>query len=161
MADGVVFGAPSLSENSETEDVETKLCGVCKVPISYHVGKPGVGKCLGGAFTKTFELLFQAVKTLTSQLQSERTDAKDREQRLNSRLDTMEGQLTKQREMIADLEVRLLKEMKMKESRMTEVIEDSITKTGAVPSSSNGTEALEAKSPKRKRVRDEKNKKSS
>ena len=124
MADGVVFGAPSLSENSETEDVETKLCGVCKVPICYHVGKPGVGKCLGGAFTKTFESLFQAVKTLTSQLQSERTDAKDREQRLNSRLDTMEGQLTKQREMIADLEVRLLKEMKMKESRMTEVIED-------------------------------------
>ena len=116
-----------------------------------------MGKCLGGAFTKTFES-FQAVKTLPSQLQSERTDAKDREQRLNSRLDTMEGQLTKQREMIADLEVRLLKEMKMKESRMTEVIEDSITKTGAVPSSSNGTEALEAKSPKRKRVCDQKNK---
>ena len=118
MADGMVFGAPSLSENSETEDVETKLCGVCKVPICYHVGKPGVGKCLVGAFTKTFESLFQAVKTLTSQLQSERAEAKDREQRLNSRLDTMEGQLTKQRKMIADLEVRLLEEMKMKESQM-------------------------------------------
>ena len=143
MADGMVFGAPSLSENSETEDVETKRCGVCKVPICYHVGKPGVGKCLGGAFTKMFESLFQAVKTLTSQLQSERTEAKGREHRLNSRLDNMEGQLTRQRETIADLEVRFLKEMKMKESRMTEVIEDSITKTGAVPSSSNGTEALE------------------
>ena len=46
----------------------------------------------------------------------------------------------------------------MKESRMTEVIEDSITKTGAMPSSSNGTEALETKSQKRKRVRDQKNK---
>ena len=46
------------------------------------------------------------MKTLTSQLQLERTEAKDREQRLSSRLDTMEGQLTKQREMIADLEVK-------------------------------------------------------
>ena len=81
------------------------------------------------------------MKTLPSQLQSERTEAKDCKQRLNSRLDTIEGQLTKQREMIADLEVRLLKEMKMKESRMTEVIENSMTKTGDVPSSSNGTEA--------------------
>ena len=98
------------------------------------------------------------MKTLTSQLQTERTEAKDRERRLNSRLDTMERQVTKQREMIADLEVRLLKEMKMKESRMTEVIEDSITKTGPVPSFSNGTEALETKSPKRKRVRDQKKK---
>ena len=73
----------------------------------------------------------------------------------------MESQLAKQREMIADLEVRLLKGMKMKESRMTEVIEDSITKTGAVTSSSNGTEALETKSLKRKRVLDQKNLKSS
>ena len=101
------------------------------------------------------------MKTLTSQLQTERTEAKDRERRLNSRLDTMERQVTKQRELIADLEVRLLKEMKMKESRMTEVIEDSITKTGPVPSSSNGTEALETKSPKRKRVRDQKKQKCS
>ena len=61
MADGTDSCAPSVSAPTEPEDDVEKLCGVCKVPISTHVGKPGVGKCLGGAFTKAFETLVNTV----------------------------------------------------------------------------------------------------
>ena len=50
------------------------------------VGKPGIGKCLGGAFTKAFESLVKSVQGLTAQLQAERSEAKDREVRLNVQL---------------------------------------------------------------------------
>ena len=89
IADGTDSCAPSVLAPFEPEDGVEKLCGVCKVPISIHVGKPGVGKCLGGAFTKAFETLVKTVKRVSAELQTERSEAKkereeakDREVRL-------------------------------------------------------------------------------
>ena len=75
MADGTESFAPSSKPlQAEVLDNETdeKLCNVFKVPLTYHVGKSGVGKCFGGAFTKAFDSFFKAVKDLTIELQAER-----------------------------------------------------------------------------------------
>ena len=46
------------SHGSETELSEAeKACQVCKLPVSICFGKPGIGKCLGGAFTAAFHAL--------------------------------------------------------------------------------------------------------
>ena len=97
-------GAPSISLDIELDHkvAEGKLCGVCKVPISIHVGKPGIGKCFGGAFTKAFEVLFRTVKGLTSELQAEGTEARDREQRLKAKMSEMEGQLSHCKDQLAE-----------------------------------------------------------
>ena len=81
MADGTDSCAPSVLVPTEPEDGVEKLCGVCKVTISIHVGKPGVGKCPGGAFTKAFETLVKSVQGISSELQTERSEArKEREE---------------------------------------------------------------------------------
>ena len=64
-----------------------------KVPISIHVGKPGIGKCFAGAFPKAFEVLFRTIKGLTSELYAECTEARGREERLKAKMSEMEGQL--------------------------------------------------------------------
>ena len=84
--------SPVQAEALDNETDE-KLCNVCKVPVTNHVGKSGVGKCFGGAFTKAFDSLFKAVKDLTMELQAERAEARDREQRLKTKIDFMQGQL--------------------------------------------------------------------
>ena len=104
MAVSMDSNAPSISLDIELdhEDAEGKLCGVCKVPISIHVGKPNIGKCFGRAFTKAFEVLFRAVKGLTSELQANRIKAQDREQRLKAKMNQVEGQLTDCKDQLAE-----------------------------------------------------------
>ena len=60
---------------------------LCNVPLTNHVGKSGVGKCFGGAFTKTFDSLFKAVNDVTIELQTERAEARDCEQLLKTKID--------------------------------------------------------------------------
>ena len=68
----------SITKLAEAE----KAYQVCKVPVSIHVGKPGIGKCLGGAFTGAFLALYKTVELLCLEMISERTEAQDREERL-------------------------------------------------------------------------------
>ena len=100
MADVTDSCAPSVSLAPEPDDAGEKLCGVFKVPVFIHVGKPGVGKCLGGAFTRAFESLIKTVNGLTGELQAERTEAQDRE-RLKAHIMEMQGQSTECNEQLA------------------------------------------------------------
>ena len=96
IADGTESFAPSSKPlQAEVLDNETdeKLSNVRKVPLTCHVGKSGVGKCFGGAFTKAFISLFKAVKDLRIELRAERAEARDREQPLKTKIDFMQGQL--------------------------------------------------------------------
>ena len=91
----------TVSLASKPDDAGEKLCGVCKVPVSIHVGKPDIGKCLGGAFTRAFESFVKTVNGLSGELQAERTEARDREQRLKAQITEMQGQLTECNEQVA------------------------------------------------------------
>ena len=95
MAVSTDSGTPSISLDIELdhEDAEGKHCGVCNVPISIHVAKPGIGINSSECFTKAFEVLFRAFRGLTSELQAERTNARDREKRLKAKMNQIEGQL--------------------------------------------------------------------
>ena len=112
MADGTDSCAPSVLVSTELEDGVEKLCGVCKVPVSIHVGKPGVGKCLGGAFTKAFETLVKTVQGISAELQTERSEAKKEREEAKDREVRLNMQLRELRNEVSDLkgEIELLKE---------------------------------------------------
>ena len=120
--------APSIPTE---DDVGEKLCGVCKVPISIHVGKPGIGKCLGGAFTKAFESLVKSVQGLTAQLQAERSEAKNREVRLNVQLRELRSEVSELKGEMEFIKARCISAQS--ESR-TQPNQDKKIKKKSVPS---------------------------
>ena len=99
MADGTDSSAPSIP----TDDVGEKRCGVCKVPISIHVDKPGIGKCFGRAFTKAFESFVKSVQGLTDQLQAERSEAKKEREEAKGREVRLNVQLRELRSEVSEL----------------------------------------------------------
>ena len=129
----------SSAQSIPTEDdVGEKLCGVCKVPISIHVGKPGIGKCLGGAFTKAFESLVKSVQGLTDQLQAERSEAKkereeakDREVRLNVQLRELRSEVS---ELTGELEFIKARCISAQSESRTQPNQDKKIKKKSVPS---------------------------
>ena len=135
MADGTDSSALSIPTE---DDVGEKLCGVCKVPISIHVGKPGIGNCLGGAFTKAFESLVKSVQGLTDQLQAERSEAKkereeakDREVRLNVQLRELRSEVSELKGEMEFIKARCISAQS--ESR-TQPNQDKQIKKKSVPS---------------------------
>ena len=152
MAVSTDSGAPSISLDIELdhEDAEGKLCGVCKVPISIHVGKPGIGKCFGGAFTKAFEVLFRTVKGLTSELQAERTEARDREQRLKAKMSEMEGQLSHCKDQLVE-STETLKKVSEELARSTKRLAE-IERSESFSSKSKPTQPVHIQSKRRKRA---------
>ena len=82
-------GAPTVSADfsSETSSLEDqKVCAICKVPVTSHIGKTGPGRCLGGAFMIAFRTLLETVSKLERELSEERAEGRAREVPLQGRI---------------------------------------------------------------------------
>ena len=122
------------------------------MPVSIHVGKPGVGKCLGGAFTKAFESLVKTVQGITAELQAERSEAKKEREEAKDREVRLNTQLRELRNEVSDLkgEIELLKERCISaqtESR-THSTQDKKIKKKSVPSLSRDHTEIDRKNSK-------------
>ena len=85
--DSVTDALPKTSEKI------LKRCSVCSVPVKEHVGKHGPMNCLGQAFVSAFQDLRDEMENIRRVMEEKKSEARDREVRLNNKVTELGKQL--------------------------------------------------------------------
>ena len=78
-SEGTACKSDALPSETEKETKKSSKknkehCATCRVHVSVHFGKPGVGQCFGSVVTKAFADLFLAVKACKSETELLRSE---------------------------------------------------------------------------------------